>query len=122
MSGAIKKIRQELGLNQAEFGRRIGRSMQSVQSYERGAHASPAVRKAIVELAESAGLGDLVDDFLSEREEAEIAPGLPIVGRPSVKTARLHDLLDEVLASDDDEAIRAVRTNLQAFARHVRGK
>jgi len=96
--------------------------MQSVQSYERGAHASPAVRKAIVELAESAGLGDLVDDFLSEREEAEIAPGLPIVGRPSVKTARLHDLLDEVLASDDDEAIRAVRTNLQAFARHVRGK
>jgi hypothetical protein len=44
------------------------------------------------------------------------------VGRPDVKTARLHDLLDEVLGSRNDEAIRAVTANLQAFARYVRAR
>jgi len=94
--------------------------MQSVQSYERGARVSPPVKKAIVDLAESAGIGDLVDDFLADREQQGLVPGPEVVGYADPKTARLHDLLDEVLGSRNDEAVRAVTTNLQAFARHVR--
>jgi len=115
MSPGIKKIREALGISQAEFGRRIGKSMQSIQAYERGTRISPPAQKAIVELAQQAGLGDLVDDFLAEREE--IAPGLPIVGRPDARTARLHDMLDQVLAGGDQAAVRAVRAVIETFAR-----
>jgi hypothetical protein len=76
------------------------------------------VQKAIVDLAQQAGLGDLVDDFLAEREE--LAPGLPIVGRPDARASRFHDLLDEVLSSGQGEPIRAVRAVLETFARQVR--
>jgi transcriptional regulator with XRE-family HTH domain len=120
MRDGVKKIREALGLNQVQFGQRIGRSLGAVRQYEAGARISPPARKAIQELAESAGLGDLVDDFLAEREQVEPAPGLPIVGRPSVKTIAVHDLLSEILASGNGEAIRAVTANLRAFARYVR--
>jgi transcriptional regulator with XRE-family HTH domain len=115
MSRSVKKIRGALGLSQAQFGQRIGRSWQSVQGYERGARISPPALKAIVDLAQQAGLGDLVDDFLAEREE--LAPGLPIVGRPEGRIARLHDMLDQVLAGGDQAAIRAVRAVIETFAR-----
>ena len=120
MNRNLRKIREALRLSQTEFGRRIGRSLPSIQAYEAGKQISPPAEKAIIKLAQQAGLGDLVDDFLADREEAELAPGLPIVGRPSVKTARLHDLLDEVLRDGDDQAILAVTTNLRAFARQTR--
>ena len=115
MGRNVKQIREALRLNQVEFGRRIGRSLASIQGYEAGREISPPAQKAIVELAQQAGLGDLVDDFLSEREE--IAPGLPIVGRPDARIARLHDMLDQVLAGGDHAAIRAVRAVIEMFAR-----
>jgi transcriptional regulator with XRE-family HTH domain len=118
MNRKVKKIRDALGLSQVEFGRKIGRSLASVQGYEAGREISPPAQKAIVQLAQEGGLGDLCDDFLAEREE--IAPGLPIVGRPDTRTAHLHDLLDAVLASGQDEPIRAVRAVLETFARQVR--
>jgi len=120
MAGPLKKIREALGLNQVQFGERIGRSLGAVRQYEAGARISPPAEKAIVELAQQAGLSDLVDDFLAERAQAALGPSLQAVGRPDVKAARLHDLLDEVLGSSNDEAIRAVTANLQAFARYVR--
>ena len=120
MSRSLKKIREALGLTQEQLAQRVGRSYTRIRQYEAGARISPPAQKAILELAQQAGLGDLVDDFLAEREEAELAPGLPIIGRPSVKTARLHDLLDEVLRDGDDQAILAVTINLRAFARQTR--
>ena len=115
MSFGIKTIRQALGITQEEFARRIGRSSARIRQYEEGAKISPPARKAIVELAEQAGLGDLVDDFLSEREE--LAPGLAIVGRPDARIARLHDMLDQILAGGDRAVIRAVRAVIETFAR-----
>jgi transcriptional regulator with XRE-family HTH domain len=118
MSRSLKKIREHLGLNQEQFAARVGRSSARIKQYEAGARISPPVQKAIVELAQQAGLGDLVDDFLAEREE--LAPGLPIVGRPDARASRFHDLLDEVLSSGQGEPIRAVRAVLETFARQVR--
>lgn len=118
MAGQLKKIRVALGLSQEQLALRVGRSYARIRQYEAGSRISPSVQKAIVELVEQAGLGDLIDDFLAEREE--IAPGLPIVARPDAKTARLHDLLDEILASGHVESIRAVRAVLETFARQVR--
>jgi len=118
MSRSLKKIRACLGLNQEQFAARIGRSSARIKQYEAGARISPPVQKAIVDLAQQAGLGDLVDDFLAEREE--LAPGLPIVGRPDARIARLHDMLDQVLAGGDTAVIRAVRSVIETFARRSR--
>ena len=115
MSRGLKNIRKALGLTQAQLAQRVGRSEARIRHYEAGAAVSPPVQKVVVELAQQAGLGDLVDDFLSEREE--LAPGLAIVGRPDARIARLHDMLDQILAGDDQAAIRAVRAVIETFAR-----
>jgi len=115
MSRGLKNIRKALGLTQAQLAQRVGRSEARIRHYEAGAAVSPPVQKVVVELAQQAGLGDLVDDFLAEREE--LAPGLAIVGRPDARIARLHDMLDQVLAGGDTAVIRAVRAVIETFAR-----
>jgi DNA-binding XRE family transcriptional regulator len=117
MSSSLKEIRERLGLNQAQLGDRIGRSWQSVQAYERGTRISPPARKAIIELAEQAGLGDLVDDFLAECEER--TPAVQST-RPSCANQRWHELLEQILTSGKPEAIRAVQANLDALSRLAR--
>lgn len=120
MSVDVKKIREALRLNQAEFGERIGRSWQSVQSYERGARISPPVQQRIIELAEAAGLGDLVDDFLAEHEADQGAS--PDLAASEQRHARWVRALCEILESRNQTAIRAVQHDLIAFQRLVRAE
>lgn len=88
--------------------------MQSVQNYERGIGVSPPVKRAIVDLAEQAGLGDLVDDFLNEIEAGAAAPGS--AAPEAAGHDRWHRLLAEILNSGNQAAISAVQHNLLAFS------
>jgi len=74
---AIAELRDRLRLNQQKFGEAVGRSAGLVRQLEAGLPPSPGVQQRLVELAEQYGYGDLVDDFLADREEPRRMGDLP---------------------------------------------
>ncbi len=124
MRPSIKKLRQRLGMNQAEFGKAIGRSWVSVAQYEAGKRITPEVRQTIIHLAEKHGLQDLVEDLIQELEdrppEDRYVPVLQKLPRPH--KSKLHAMLEEILTSGDQETISAVTTNIQVLYDYIRLK
>lgn len=117
----VRKIRKAAGMNQADFARAIGRSLQMLQLYERSqAEPPPDVLAKIEALAQGADI-----------------PASRFVPRPAspppVRTAatrdgsitpaarqRYHEILDEIFDSGDPDAIRAVVPNIELFGKWVR--
>ncbi len=95
----IKRLRKGLGLSQADFGRLIGRSWQSIHSYETTDTVSDEAWRAIETWAAENGYGDVLlgsGPPMRVRRVFEPAPR-PIAGAG----INLHALLDEVLQSED---------------------
>ena len=113
MSNPIKTLRTALDLNQEDFAREIGRSHQSVRNYERGIEPPPEVLKRIEDLADKHGLKEL---FAPAQPEQSPAP------RPGSSSDNQHwrDLLEEILASGDEEAISLVKDGLVVASKFAR--
>jgi transcriptional regulator with XRE-family HTH domain len=60
---AVRELRTRLGLSQAQFATRIGKSYPSVQRYERGRPPVGRALTPLIELAEAAGHTDLASVF-----------------------------------------------------------
>jgi transcriptional regulator with XRE-family HTH domain len=113
----VKRIRTFLGINQADFGRLIGRSHQSVRNYENGIGEIPVeVIKKLTAIAAEKGLADVA--LALNREEdwhggEEQSAGLSfakeksgIAGTPD----ELHDALARLMDKLDKRAIVALAT------------
>lgn len=129
----IVRLRSALGLNQSDFGRRIGRSMQSVRNYEAGRGDIPRdVVTTIQTLAAESGLADLALELSSDewRLQHVLHPGEVLIstansgaGKPyNPRNQALHDMLEEVLESGVKPAIDAVVPNLLLFSDYVRSR
>ena len=119
MPNLVKKVRTALGWNQVDFGRAIGRSYPSVRNYERGVEPPPKVLKRIKELANKHGLEEL---FAPAQPEQSPAPRPKSATSPgsSDENSRWYDLLEEILASDDQETISSVKQSLVVSSKFVR--
>lgn len=113
MGPAIKRFRLSLGLSQADFGRLVERSHQSVRNYENGLGEIPdEVVNRITELAAEKG------QPFSLQQPPEILAG----SAPHGNTQKWHDLLEQILKSGDPEGIQAVQSNLRAFGKYINQK
>lgn len=70
LSDKIRKIRENRGLSQARFGKRIGVSSKSISAYETG-RSKPST-KVLDKLLDSYG----IDILLSENHKAQLASHL----------------------------------------------
>ncbi len=120
----VKKVRESLGLNQADFGRAIGRSIQSVQAYEAGKHVPPEIEQRIRKLAGERGIGASTTGGIDERVDLphSKSSGASARSTSTEENARWHALLDEILESGLADAVPAVQQNLITFANYVRSK
>jgi ParB-like chromosome segregation protein Spo0J len=136
MKNPCRELRELLAVNQADFGRLIGRSFQSVRAYEKHPSDIPAdVIERIKSLAAERGHADWAV-FLSSDEWRAVSvlqPGETLIGarqtegpRPKLATTRdpatLHSMLDDILESEDPDAIQAVVPNLELFHKWVKLK
>jgi ParB-like chromosome segregation protein Spo0J len=131
MKNPCRELRELLGVSQVEFARLINRSMQSVRSYEKHPEDIPAeVIERIQSLAAETGHADWAVPLLSDewRVVAVIHPGETLIGAPKSKKtyppgipgrAELHAILDEILDSENPDAIGAVVPNLVLFRKFV---
>jgi transcriptional regulator with XRE-family HTH domain len=133
MENLIRQIREAAGLNQSDFARAIGRSVQMLQLYERSQARPPAdVVDKLKTIAAGAGRADLgvaitSDDWQVQRVlqpgETFISTGVrppPIPAIPPAERRQLHAILDEILDSGDEDALAAVIPNLHLFGKWVR--
>lgn len=74
---AAGELRYRIRADQAEFGKLLGKSLGLIRQIEAGVPPSPGVQRRLVELATEYGYGDLVDDFLADREEPRRMEDLP---------------------------------------------
>lgn len=111
----IKNVRQALGMNQVEFGRLIGRSFPSVRNYEAGMTIPGDVADRIRKIVHDRGIP------ISEPEVSGI-PDRPPAARPENPDdpAKWHALLDKILKSGNQEAIRLAKSGLIAFEQYAR--
>jgi transcriptional regulator with XRE-family HTH domain len=121
----IKTLRELLGVNQADFARLLGRSWQSVQRYEQGAHPPAPVVEKLRAIAIANGHPDIAGALPGgEQPVPKRATGAPSPKsgppRPGPERDRLHAILDEILDSGQPEAIPGVIQSLKAFAAYAR--
>ncbi|MBM3774840.1 MAG: helix-turn-helix domain-containing protein [Acidobacteria bacterium] len=113
----IRQIRQAAGLNQSDFARLLGRSIQSLQGYERGRVPPAEVVEKLKVLARQHNRADLVPAL--EGHPTAVARVIP---RRAAERQRWHDILDEILDSTEADAITAVEQALSVFANYVRAQ
>jgi hypothetical protein len=135
----IRRLRLAIAKNQVEFAALIGRSYASLRNYEKGTEVPEDVLDRLKTIAAEHGLGDIALDLSDVGADApEKGPALgrtlrshPMGSGKSVKIlaekygahAEDHAMLDRILNSGVEEAIRAVRSNLFVFDKYVsRGK
>lgn len=114
-------------MNQVQFGQAIGRSLQSVRAYEKHpADVTPEIAETIKALAIQHGHGDLAallssDDGYVVRG---VFPSREKIVSPAAKPRHqeFHEMLDEVLDAEDEDATPAVKSNLITFVKYVRSK
>jgi len=115
-----RRLRQILGLNQDDFAALLGRSYQSVQRYEISASIPRQVLDRIEAIARD-------KDVLNQFAPAPVTQGTkPLdpkrsAGRDASRE-RLHAMLDNILDSNDQDALRAVIPNLELFSKWVNRK
>lgn len=100
MPNFVRKLRQALGLSQTEFGRAIGRSYQSVQSYE--AEIPREVLEKMRELALEHALAEIAEEISSQTDGAS---------RPTVASEQA------VLAALEHRLASLEKTMREGFAR-----
>lgn len=117
----VRRLRDALGLNQADFGRRIGRSIQSVQNYERGTPVPGEVLQRMAALAQQEGMAETGQ---LPRQAAPSAPGVKVKRRvvipPAAGSSDWHQLLDEILESGNEQVIAALQADLRIFSHYLR--
>jgi transcriptional regulator with XRE-family HTH domain len=122
----VRRLRRELGMNRADFGRAIGKSHQTVGNYESGIRVPPDVVERMKQLAAEHALADIAlelssDDWqvrhVIEPGETLISSARPIPGPGNYNPANQawHDMLETILESGDKKAIEAVQPNLVLF-------
>jgi hypothetical protein len=127
MENLVRKVREALGWNQADFARAIGRSYASVQGYESGKRIPPEVGDRVRRLAAKHGIK------ISSQEGIDSSAGVPDTVIPSTKGAtgtnpsgsghsKWHSMLDEILDSGVQDAATAVQQNLVAFSNYARSQ
>lgn len=118
----MRQLRESLGLNQADFGRRIKRSLQSVQNYERGMKVPGEVLQRLAALAQQEGLADIASRLHDSAEPGEAAVEIKtrVVISGASESRGWHRLLDEILESGNSPVITALEDNLQVYAQCVR--
>lgn len=129
MKNLVRRLREALNLNQADFAREIGRSVQMLQLYERGSRVPDEVMDRLREIAAAHSLAEIMAELgLPDGTTVRrvFHPGEKIIsqarGHTTVATRRkqMHDLLDEIFDSGSTDAIEAVESNLVVFAKYVR--
>jgi transcriptional regulator with XRE-family HTH domain len=131
----INHIRTKAGLNRSEFARALGVSAAHISAIERGASASDQFLKAVAvryKVSED-WLINGTKGGVVEQQQDDYAP--PHGGwNPSLTTeefvgiprglgmGRAMDLLGVIYASRDEMLIRAINSNLDAFALAVQRK
>lgn len=120
VSNLAKKLREDLGMNQVDFARAIGRSYASVRNYEAGHKIPDEVADSMRALAAKHGLR-----FAYINNDAPVDP-IRMQRKPSGQVEsehqRWHQMLDRVLNSSNRDAIEAVKKNLIVFTRYVEKK
>lgn len=123
-ASAIKQLREALGLNQVDFGRAVGRSYASVKGYEAGRPAPPDVLEKMRAMALERGRDDIARELEPPGAGDYAGPGVRVRQSTLVPSranrAHWHQLLDEVLDSENSEAVRAVQSSLTAFSKYLR--
>lgn len=142
MENFVKKLRTALGMSQVKFGDAIGRSLGSVQQYERGVPFPDEVRERMMSLAAEHGLADLAIEISGKRwgvrhvlnpgehliSESKRSKGIDSHAKAGENTpsrsvpSDWHALLEEILTSGELDAITAVQHNLVVFGRYVRAR
>jgi transcriptional regulator with XRE-family HTH domain len=128
MENPVRKLRKALGISQQELAVIIGRSYQSVRNYERSLQAvPPEVVDRLKTLAAENGLADLALQLSSDdwQVAAVFHPGETLISQGQKQTddrKHWHALLDEILDSDAEDAVYAVKSNLFTFGNYVRGQ
>lgn len=128
MPSIVRRVRESLKMNQSDFAREIGRSIQSLGLYERGARIPDDVLDRLRTLAAEHHLVDLLAEIGLPKDTSigrVFHPGERIISQaPMRQTAarrkEMHSLLDEIFDSKMPDAIDAVESNLIVFSRYVR--
>lgn len=115
MQNFLKELRRQRGWNQARLAAELGVSVQSVQGYEAGRRVPDHVLERIRKIAPEMQIS------LDNVRESEHYGSSPSTGGAN-QNQRWHRLLDEVLASGEQDAITAVQNNLLVFASYVRSR
>jgi transcriptional regulator with XRE-family HTH domain len=115
----IREIREYTGMNQSDFAREIGRSIQSLQNYERGAPPRADVIDKLRRLAIAHGREDLAAAMGGFGVKSVFDPGETIISAPRSTAASKppkkdgwQQMLDEVLNSGQQDVVDAVNANL----------
>jgi transcriptional regulator with XRE-family HTH domain len=111
--------------SQTKLAIAIGRSQPTIQNWERGLKPSSGGKAAMRELARLHGLEFvLVEDHADGSAPPAGEPAEPSSParkqRHTGRDAKWHDMLDDVLASGNEDAITAVQSNLLVFSKYIR--
>lgn len=126
-SSFVKLLRARLGMSQEKFAFACGLSTPSIRNYESGQRLSEAAIEKIKTCAAAHGLADLLIDAGETR-----LPGVTQILEPTTTrirvqqaphasdlTDKLHDRVDQILASGNSELIAIVEGVLQLAARSL---
>lgn len=124
MENLIRQIRYSASMNQADFAREIGKSIQSLQRYESGVVPPYEVIEKLKHIAAFHGRADLANALSRDEWKAEkptFRPrAAPSKAAPPAQDNQWQQMLQEVLDSGCQDAIEAVQQNLVVFRNHVR--
>ena len=128
MENPIRKLREHLGLNQHQFADLVGRSYASIQGYESGKRVPPEVVERMKTVAAERGLADVALVLSGDQWQVRrvLHPGETLISRPvaadphsytayNPRNKMWHDMLERILESGDEKAIKAVEPNLIIF-------
>ena len=118
-------------MNQVDFAREIGKSLSMSRNYEKGQTPPPEVIERLKIMAVEVGLAD-VAIALGRSDSWEVRrvfhPSETIITQPKSDAAPggpprhgddWHQMLSAILQSGNEEAIRAVQSNLVVFSKYV---
>ena len=127
MENPVRNLRERLSLNQHQFADLVGRSYTSIQGYESGKRVPAPVVDRLKTIAAERGVADIALVLSSDEWQVRrvVQPGETLIGAPRPATASIgtyhprnkvwHDMLEAILESGDEKAIKAVEPNLIIF-------
>lgn len=109
-------------MSQPDFARLIGRSHQSLGNYERGGPVPPDVVKELHTIVAKHALADLALELKGDWQVQRVFhPGETIISARHQATVpedqQWHEMLDVILGSDNEVAVRLVQSSLIAASK-----